>query len=329
MANFNDIVGQEQLKTQLIKVVETGNVSHAYMISGEIRSGKEFIAKIFANALMCTGEGEKPCGECRACKMAKDLNHPDIRFITHEKPNSIGVDDIREQIVDDIVIKPSIGPYKIYICNEAEKMTPQAQNALLKTLEEPPEYGIIILLTTSEEAMLSTVLSRCLKLSMHPVKDAELKAFLMKELKVPDYKADISVAFSRGNLGKAKMLVASEDFDKIKDEAIILLKYIDEMDLNDMIIAVNKIKEYRLDIDDYLDIISVWYRDVLLFKATGDANGLIFKGEIQYIKKVATKSSYEGIEKILDALKKAQSRLSANVDFNLTMELLLMAIKEN
>lgn len=329
MANFNDIVGQEQLKTQLIKAVETGNVSHAYLISGEIRSGKEFIAKIFANALMCTGEGEKPCGECRACKMAKDFNHPDIRFITHEKPNSIGVDDIREQIIDDIVIKPSVGPYKIYICNEAEKMTPQAQNALLKTLEEPPEYGVIILLTTSEEAMLQTVLSRCLKLSMHPVKDEELKNFLMKELKVPDYKADISVAFSRGNLGKAKMLVSSEDFDKIKDEAIILLKYIDEMDLNDMIIAVNKIKEYRFDIDDYLDIISVWYRDVLLFKATGDANGLIFKGEIQYIKKVAKKSSYEGIEKILDALKKAQSRLSANVDFNLTMELLLMAIKEN
>lgn len=329
MANFNDIVGQQQLKTQLIKAVETGNVSHAYLISGEIRSGKEFIAKVFANALMCTGEGEKPCGECRACKMAADYNHPDIRFITHEKPNSIGVDDIREQIVDDISIKPSIGPYKIYICNEAEKMTPQAQNALLKTLEEPPEYGIIILLTTSEEAMLQTVLSRCLKLSMHPVRDDELKAFLMKELKVPDYKADISVAFSRGNLGKAKMLVSSEDFDKIKDEAIILLKYIDEMDLNDMIIAVNKIKEYRFDIDDYLDIISVWYRDVLLFKATGDANGLIFKDEIQYIKKVAKKSSYEGIEKILDALKKAQSRLSANVDFNLTMELLLMAIKEN
>ena len=96
-----------------------------------------------------------------------------------------------------------------------------------------------------------------------------------------------------------------------------------------MAAAVKKIKEYKIDIEDYMDILAIWYRDVLLFKATNDANHLIFKGEIQYIRKVADKCAYEGIETIIKALDKAKNRLSANVNFDLTMELLLLTIKEN
>lgn len=329
MANFNDIIGQEHLTEQLQKIVKENKVSHAYLLNGELRSGKEFIAKIFANALQCENEVSAPCGVCPSCKKALSGNHPDIRFIAHEKPNTISVDDIRKQINDDIHILPYIGPYKIYIMNEAEKMTVQAQNALLKTLEEPPSYALILLLTTSVEAMLPTIVSRCVNLSMRPVPDAVLKEFLMQEIRVPDYKADIGVAFARGNLGRAKLLVSSEDFDKIREEAVTLLKYIDEMDMTEIVDAIKKINDYKFDINDYLDIISVWYRDVLLFKATNDVNGLIFKKEIQYIKKVAKKSSYEGIETILDSLEKAKARLRANVNFDLTMELLLLSIKEN
>ena len=125
------------------------------------------------------------------------------------------------------------------------------------------------------------------------------------------------------------MMVSNEDFDKMRDDAVTLLKYIDEMEIYEVVAAIQKIKEYKFDIEDYLDIISIWYRDVLLFKATNDVNGLIFKNEIQYIKKVAKKSSYEGIENIIDALEKAKARLRANVNFDLTIELLLMTIKEN
>ena len=227
------------------------------------------------------------------------------------------------------MIKPYQGPYKIYIMNEAEKMTVQAQNALLKTLEEPPAYAVILFLTTSMEAMLPTIISRCVNLSMKPVPDRVLKEFLMQEMRVPDYKADISVAFARGNLGRAKVMVSNEDFDKMRDDAVTLLKYIDEMEIYEVVAAIQKIKEYKFDIEDYLDIMSIWYRDVLLFKATNDVNGLIFKNEIQYIKKVAKKSSYEGIETIIDALEKAKARLRANVNFDLTIELLLMTIREN
>ena len=101
------------------------------------------------------------------------------------------------------------------------------------------------------------------------------------------------------------------------------------MELNEIVTAIRKINEYKLDVNDYMDILSIWYRDVLLFKATHDANHLIFREEIQYIRKVADRSTYEGIENIISALEKSKERLSANVNFDLTMELLLLTIKEN
>lgn len=329
MPKFSDIYGQQQIVEHFRKAIETKKISHAYIIHGERSSGKEFIAKVFAQALLCEKGGKEPCGECHSCHQAVSGNHPDIIRVLHDKPATIGVEDIRTGINNDILIKPYSSEYKVYIINEAEKMTVQAQNALLKTLEEPPAYAVIILLTSNLEMMLPTILSRCVVLNMKPVPDDMVKRYLMKELQIPDYKADVCTAFARGNLGKAKALAASEEFDNIKTEAVSLLKYIRDMDITDIVSAIKKISEYKIDINDYLDILSVWYRDVLLFKATNDANHLIFKEEIQYIRKVADQSAYEGIEIILDALEKAKARLRANVNFDLTMELLLLTIKEN
>lgn len=329
MPNFKDIYGQKQIVEHFQNALKSKKISHAYIINGERSSGKEFIAKIFAMALQCESGEIEPCNECHSCKQALSGNHPDIIKVTHEKPATVGVEDIRNGVNNDVVIKPYSSKWKIYIINEAEKMTVQAQNALLKTLEEPPTYAVILLLTSNPEALLPTIQSRCVVLNMKPVPDDIVKNYLMKELHIPDYKADVCTAFARGNLGKAKALAASEEFDNIKTEAVSLLKYIRDMEITDIMSAIKKINDYKIDIYDYLDILSVWYRDVLLFKATNDANHLIFKDEIKYIKKVSNQSAYEGIEIILDALEKAKARLRANVNFELTMELLLLTIKEN
>ena len=323
MAKFTDIVGQEQLKEHLQNAIAMNKVSHAYIINGERNAGKEFIARVFAMALQCEKKEAEPCGECHSCKQALSNNQPDIIYISHEKPNTIGVEDIRAQINNDIVIKPYSSPRKIYIVNEGEKMTPQAQNALLKTLEEPPEYAVNV------EALLPTVLSRCVVLNMKPVSDALVKKYLMEQLGVPDYKANICVAFARGNIGKAKLLASSEEFEKVKDEAISLVKNINDMEIHEIVKAIKKISEYKFDVNDYLDILMAWYRDVLFFKATKDVNSLVFKEEIQQIMRVSDRSTYEGIETIVNALQSAKKRLEANVNFDLTMELLLLAIQEN
>ncbi len=329
MPGFKDIIGQEHIKEHLQNALSQKKIAHAYIIQGEHFSGKEFVAKVFAAALQCEKQETEPCGECRSCKQMASGNQPDVIYVGHEKPNSIGVEDVRQQINNDIAIKPYSSPYKIYIINEGEKMTPQAQNALLKTLEEPPAYAVLLILTSNVDALLPTILSRCVVLNMRPVKDEEVKEYLMKELMIPDYKADICVAFARGNIGRAKHLAISEEFDNIRNEALSLVKNIRTMELHEVMSAVRRINEYQMDVNDYLDVLSIWYRDVLLFKATNDANHLIFKEEIQYIRKAADKSAYEGIENILKALDNAKNRLRANVNFELVMELLFITIQEN
>lgn len=329
MARFQDIVGQEQIKEHLQSALITGKISHAYIINGERFSGKEFIAQIFAMALQCEKEDKEPCHECHSCKQALSFNQPDIIRVTHEKPNTISVDDVRTQINNDIAIKPYSSPYKVYIISEAEKMTPQAQNALLKTLEEPPAYAVILLLTSNVNSLLQTILSRCVILNMKPVSDELMREYLMKEMQIPDYKAEVCTAFARGNVGKAKMLASSEEFENVKLEALSMLKGIKNIDVTDMIAAIKRVNEYKMDVNDYLDIICIWYRDILLFKATNDVNHLVFREEVQNIRKVAGRTSYEGLESVLQALETAKNRLNANVNFDLTMELLLLEIKEN
>ncbi|MCQ2520589.1 MAG: DNA polymerase III subunit delta [Lachnospiraceae bacterium] len=328
MPGFNEIIGQDAIRSHLEAAVNQNTVSHAYIIAGERYSGKEYIAKVFAQALLCESDGEKPCGKCHNCVQAVSANNPDIIKVTHEKPNTISVDDIREQVNNTVLVKPYGGKRKIYIINEAEKMNVQAQNAILKTLEEPPEYTTILLLTTNLDELLPTIQSRCVVLAMRPVRDKEVKKFLMEHEQIPDYKADICVAFARGNIGKAKLLAKNEEFDNIREDALHLMKYVKEMEISELIASVKKAQEYKLEINDYLDIITVWYRDILMFKATKDPNTLIFHDEIQYIRKVADLHSYEDIQDIIEALDKAKKRLTANVNFELTMELLFMTMKE-
>lgn len=328
---FDDIIGQDHIKEHLKGSITSGKISQAYLITGEVCQGKEFISRIFANALLCENptDGVNPCGECHPCLQASAGSHPDIIKVTHEKPNVVSVDDIRDQIVSTVAVRPFQSSRKIYIMNEAEKMTPQAQNALLKTLEEPPEYVVILLLTTSKTSMLPTILSRCIQLDMRPVEDKVVRQYLMKTLQIPDYKADICVAFARGNIGKARNLASSEEFDNIKNEAIRVLKYIKTMDIGDMIKTLKRLEEYKVNSDDFLDIMMIWYRDVLLYKATMDAGAIVFKDEGAEVRRLASESSYEGIEEILNAVEKTKTRLKANVNFELAMELMLLTIKEN
>ncbi len=329
MAGFKDIVGHEQIIEHLKTAIEMGKVSHAYILNGPDLSGKMMIAEAFARALLCEKQDPDGCGECRSCRQSDDRNNPDIIYVKHDKPNTISVDDIRTQLNNDIVIKPYSNQYKIYIVDEAEKMNQQAQNALLKTIEEPPAYAVIMLLTTNADSFLQTIRSRCITLNLKSVKNDVIKSYLMTEKKIPDYQADVCAAFAQGVVGKAIKLASSDDFNELKESALSLIKRLDDIDLYEMGEAIKQISDYKLQVQDYFDLITVWYRDVLYMKATSDVNGLIFKDEVYDIKKQASKHSYHGIETIIEALDKAKLRINANVNFDLVIELLLMTIKEN
>ncbi len=328
MVGFNNVIGHEEIIRHLQNAIQTGKISHSYIFAGEPGSGKRLLAGIYAMTLQCEAGGENACGKCESCKRAIGKNHPDIIMVKHEKPNTISIDEIREQVVNDVDIKPYSSPHKIYIIPDAEIMTPQAQNALLKTIEEPPEYAVIMLLTSNIDGLLPTIRSRCVRLDLKVVDDGLVKKYLMEHLHIPDYQAEIDASFAHGSIGKAKEAATSQEFADITQKALKILKYADSMEVYELTEAIKNLSSEKQNINDYLDIFQFWFRDVLMFKATREIDNLVFKQEINYIREQASQRSYENLEKILEALDKTKVRLRANVNTELALELLFLTIRE-
>ena len=329
MANFKDIIGQESIKKHLQTAIKTGNLSHAYIINGEYGSGRQTIASALAKTIQCQSKTDDTdaCGVCTSCKHAESHNHPDIKYITHDK-TSISVNDIREQLNNDISIKPYSSEYKIYIIPDANKMTEQAQNALLKTIEEPPVYAIIILLTENCDSLLPTIRSRCVTLTMNPVEKDKICTYLENKFQLEPEQAQIAANYCQGNIGKAIRFASSSDFIEMKNQVLKLLKNLDSMDIASIIDTIKEFSTHKNDINDYLDLMLLWYRDVLMFKVTKDANLLLYSDEYSAISEQATKRDYENIENIIAAIDKAKVRLKANVNFDVTIELMILAMKD-
>lgn len=330
MSSFSDIYGYETIKEHMQSAIRLGKVSHAYIINGGLGAGKKMLAGIFAKTLQCENmeESVNPCNKCHSCIQSDTGNQPDIIWVKHEKPASIGVDDVREQIIADMQIKPYSSRYKIYIIDEAEKLTVAAQNALLKTIEEPPSYGIVIFLTTNADIFLQTILSRCVMLDLKPVKNSIVEEYIRNNYDVSDYECRFAANFAQGRIGRAKTIVESTEFAHLKQDVMHVIKNAKDMTSGEIMAVVKDINNYKLTIDDYLDLMAMWFRDILLFKSTNDTNYLIFSDEISFIKSQAQTMSYEGIQDILDSIDKVKIRLKANVNFDLCIELLIMAIKE-
>ena len=329
MMGFNNIIGHEEIIGHLKNAIESGKISHSYIFTGEPGSGKKLLAGTFASTLQCEAGGTEPCQKCDSCKKAMGKNHPDIIMVSHEKPGTITIDEIRDQVINDIDIRPYYSPYKIYIIADADLMTPQAQNALLKTIEEPPEYAVILFLTNTLDVLLQTVRSRCIIMNLRSVDTKLIQQYLMQKYQLPDYQARVCAAYAQGNVGKAIMMATSEHFREMQDFLLRLLKRVDDMEVYEIVAAIHDMTTYKMDIRDLIDLMMVWYRDVLILKATEDINQLVYQDEHKYLQKKATTSSYEGLNNIMEALEKAKVRLNANVNFDITMEMLLLTIKEN
>lgn len=328
MAGFADIIGHEQMIKYIKSAIAMDKMSHAYIFNGPEKSGKRMLAEAFAMALQCEGQADRPCMKCRSCKQAKNHNQPDIIYLQHEKPNTISVDDVRKQINNDIGIRPFSSRYKVYIVDEAEKMNVQAQNALLKTIEEPPSYGVIMLLTTNADSFLPTIRSRCVTLNLKAVRDDQIRKYLMEQLHVPDYKAEVCTAFAQGNVGRAMLLAGSEDFNELKELVLVHLRKIGKADLYEILPMVKEVSPYKTQMTDFFDLLTIWFRDVLLYKSTGTDQGIIFRDLVHDIRRQADKLAFSDINDILQNIHNSRSRLDANVNFELTLEMLYLNMHE-
>ena len=321
------ILGQNHIVKHFENAIKIGKISHAYIINGEKGTGKMQLAVDFAKALQCEEFNGKACGHCKSCKQTDSKNQPDIKYVTYEK-SGIGVDEIREQINDDIDIKPYSSRYKIYIVDESEKMTVQAQNALLKTIEEPPEYAIIILLTTNADTFLQTILSRCVMLNIRPVKEDIIKNQLTSQYGVGDYEARVAATFSNGNPGKAIKLATSEEFKELKQYVVGMFMSLEKGGMDIIGEAIKKTGTFKKQIDEYFSLMRNWFRDILVYKATKEEDQIIFQDEYMTIEKMSQTYSFDDINDILKAIDLAESRIKSNVNFDSTIEILLLSIKE-
>ena len=267
----------------------------------------------------------EPCGKCLSCLQAQSGNQPDIITITHEKPNSISVKEIRDMRAD-LSIKPYSNARKIYIIPDAEKLTTQAQNALLKTLEEPPEYAVIILIADGLSAFLPTILSRCVILQTRAVEEAQIAEFLQREKDLPQDQAQILARFAGGNPGQALLLTQDQEFLELRDKTVDFLAHLQRADAMQVSEFASGIEPARRE--EVLSFVMMWFRDVLLYFSAQNSENLIFQEDIQYIIEAAGMLGYEQLGMILDEVDLASRRLKSNVAADSVFEVMFLKIRQ-
>ena len=276
------------------KALKSGTLSQAYIFEGAEGTGRMELAMYVAKSLLCTGDEAqgKPCRQCHACRLIDGGNHPDCIVVTHEAAKTISVNDIREQVVEDTAVRPYYGGRKIYIIPEAELMKKEGQNALLKTIEEPPAYVLIILIVKNKELLLQTIRSRCVTLSFR----AE-----------PDFHPDDEAV--------AQQLTRLENMlsEKGSSDTADLISFAKELS--------SGYSEYLPDFFTHIEQIC---RDTLFVKS-----GVVLteKPGAGYIDRTSA-ISYEGLERILQAVKQARHDILLNVNAETVLDSLFLNIKQ-
>ena len=205
--SFDALLGNEQLKKDLALSLRTGHISHCCLITGPEGSGKHTLARLLAAAILCQGE-DKPCLRCHPCRKVLEGLHPDFITVDDPEKKTVPVDLIRKARAD-IYVQPNESDYKIYLFPRAQDMGLPGQNALLKVLEEPPQYGVFLLLTDNPDKLLPTVRSRCTELNMQALPEDVLRSHLRREFPQAQ-EEDITAAIDRsgGFLGQAMSLLS-------------------------------------------------------------------------------------------------------------------------
>lgn len=337
MDHFSDIIGQDIIVSHLQNALRTGGVSHAYILNGAKGSGRHMIARSFSAALLCgnlqEGKGDgplrerllEPCGRCLSCIQAASGSNPDLITLEPEKETSIGVGDIRKMRAD-IQIMPYSASRKVYIVPDAEKMTPAAQNALLKTLEEPPSYAVLLLLADGTSGFLPTILSRCVMLPLRPVAEKAVEECLVSRFGADRERARLCARFSGGSIGRASLLLENDSFAALRTKTVSFLQEIEKKDASEIAAFAREAAEGE-QTRDVLDFILTWNRDLLVFRSTLSTENLIFTDEVKYIKEAAQKNSWAGLQMVSEAVFRARRRLFSNVNAELTLHMMLLEIR--
>ena len=248
---FENIIGNEKNKKLLNQIIDTNSIAHSYMFIGKESIGKMLFAKKFAKAILCTNNS-KQCNECKSCIEFNSSNNPDFEIIEPDG-NNIKIEQIRE-LIKKVYEKPIVSNRKVYIINDSNLMTKEAQNSLLKTLEEPPEYVTIILIASNESLFLPTIKSRCTKIVFNKLTDNELKMILEKKYSKRNTQ-DVILKIADGSVNKAINLDGKEELYKTINNIYSNLDKINIIQLINSKEDIFKDKEQAIEILEYINLI--------------------------------------------------------------------------
>lgn len=325
MYTFEEIRGNTPLVEQLRRSAASGRSSHAYLFLGGAGAGKRLIANTFAKALQCEGE-KRPCDSCKSCHALNHGNHPDVIYFQPLKNGkTYTIEDVREQLLETVDLKPFQYEKKIYIIEKADTLNIQSQNALLKTLEEPPAHAVFLLLAERAEAFLPTILSRVVVMKIRPLSAETIADYLMQAGHLAE-ESHILSAYAQGRIGQALELVEDEGFREMRQDILGKLEVLPSMSEGDAYLLAKDLEGYKNDLR-FLDIMELWYRDLLTAKSLREEGYLIQRDKKDAIFRAA-KEPAALLAKKAAAVRTARMRLAQNANFRLTMEVMLMDLKE-
>ena len=321
--DFKDIIGHEKIIEGLNRAISNQTISHSYLFEGEESIGKRKVAYAFAKALLCKGEGKLPCNTCSSCSKFDSGNHPDF-FAIEPENNIIRVHQV-ESLIKEITTSPYESTRKIFIIDDSHKMNTESKNTLLKTLEEPPTYVNIILISSSSNNLLPTILSRVQSIKFYPIEYSKVMDLLVSDHNKSPEEAKFIAEFTKGAIGKSIDISSDKGFFQRRDQVIKIIGSLVKGDKTKALSAMDFFNENKEIVDEILDIFLLWFRDLLLFKELGENSLLINKDKLEDLSS-QSKVNYNEINDIIVRVQETKQNIRRNVNYQLAIETMLLNI---
>lgn len=326
--NYSDIIGHEKIIKRLKSIVVNDKVVHAYLFRGAKSLGKMSVAKIFAKTLLCQKGGSEPCGVCPSCVKFDHANHPDMKIISKDG------NSIKKAQIDEVHSTVNLMPYestkKVYIIENADNMTVEAQNSFLKTLEEPPKHVVIIMTCVNSYSLLQTIISRTQTYTFFSIKSTQIKQALMSKYDLDESEADFITSFSNGIIGEALNECQTDKFKDLRNKIIeIVSDIIDDKGYN-LFKTTEYLIENKDDIYQILDMLMIWLRDLMIIKTTRQImpEVIINKDKIDILKRQSRKLQSKAISNVIDIVEEAKQNIKFNTNMKLNLDVMLLRLQE-
>lgn len=321
--DFNGIIGHEKIIEILKRSINTNTVSHAYLFQGEEGIGKKKLSYAFSKALLCESDREKPCGDCPSCKRFESGNNPDFFHIEPEK-NIIKIDNIKK-IQKEMTTAPINSNKKVMLIEDAHLMNKESTNKLLKTLEEPPSFAHIILTSSHSYKLLPTILSRVQIINFFPIEKEKIESLLIEEYDKSEKEAKFITEFTKGAIGKSINLAKSDLLFQRREEILKILNDLIKGDKTKVFYSMDFFNKNEEDIDELLDIMIYYFRDLLIYKRLSNSTLIINVDKISLL----NDHSFMDFNKISDIIlniMETKDIIRKNINFQLSLEAMLLNI---